>query len=355
MPTLQAQTHKKYLIVGPAWVGDMIMSQTLYKFIKEKEPTAIIDVLAPKSTVALLALMPEVRRAITLDLGHGDLNLKKRYKLGRNLRQESYDHVLVTPNSLKSALIPFFAKIPRRTGWLGEQRYFLLNDIRRLDPVKYPLMIERFAALALDKTAALPAELPKPRFFIPPEQIQSSWHKIFGDREPSKKKILALCPGAEFGPAKRWPYEYYAELAKTKLAEGWEVWLFGSPKESEAAELIQKTTDNGCVDLIGKTGLLDAIALLSMVSLVVSNDSGLMHVAAALAKPLVVIYGSSSPKFTPPLSEQVKILSLGLECSPCFKRNCPLEHLNCLKGLKPELVLKAIDELEQEQSNDFDR
>ncbi len=334
----------KFLIVGPAWVGDMIMSQTLYKYIKQLHPDAIIDVLAPQATVALLALMPEVRNAITVELGHGQFNLVTRYQLGKKLRAEKYDHAIVTPNSFKSALTPFFANIPQRTGWLGEQRYILLNDARRLDKQKYPLMIQRFAALAINKHEALPEQLPFPKFLMNAEHVSQALDVVLGQKTINKP-ILALCPGAEFGPAKRWPYEYYAAVAQQKVAEGWAVWLFGSPKEAEAATIIQQATNNACVDVIGKTTLLQAISLLSLTSAVICNDSGLMHVAAALDKPLVVVYGSSSPKFTPPLSQQVKMLSLNLDCSPCFKRECPLGHLHCLKKLMPEQVLNAIQEL----------
>lgn len=330
----------KYLIIGAAWVGDMIMSQTLFTFVKQNDPAAIIDVVAPKATVALVELMPEIRQGIVLESGHGDFNLFARYHLGKKLRAEKYDQVLVIPNSWKSALIPFFAKIPRRTGWLGEQRYMLLNDWRKLNKEKYPLMIQRLAALAITKNATLPQKLPYPKLTITSAMIDAALEKTHLSKPT--KPILALCPGAEFGPAKRWPPEYYAEVAAQKLAEGYEVWLFGSPKEAEAAEVIQQHTQQRCVNLVGKTKLLDAVALMSLATAVVTNDSGLMHIAAALDKPLVAIYGSSSPQFTPPLSDKVMVLSLGLDCSPCFQRECPLGHLNCLKKLPASMVLQAL-------------
>lgn len=336
-------TTKKILIIGPAWVGDMIMSQTLYKFIKQNNPDAVIDVIAPKATCSLLSFMPEVRKAILFEGERGKLNFWQRFRLAKQLRVEKYDQAIITPNSFKSAFIPFFAKIKQRTGWLGEQRYGLLNDYRLLDKQKYPLMIERFAALAIDAKAAVPTSLPYPKFTVNEDQVTEALKKL--NITLTNKPVLALCPGAEFGPAKRWPAEYYAEIAKQKLAEGWDIWLFGSPKESDAAKLIQIVTNNACVDLVGKTNLIEAITIMSKASAVVCNDSGLMHVAAALNKPLVVVYGSSSPKFTPPLSKDVKILSLNLDCSPCFKRECPLGHLNCLKHLMPERVLHALNDL----------
>lgn len=334
---------KQYLIVGPAWVGDMIMAQCLFKLLKQRDPTAQIDVVAPKSTHALLQRMPEVRDAILVPLGHREFGLKTRYQLGKQLREKKYDHAIVTTNSWKSALIPFFANIPKRTGWVGECRYGLLNDARRLDKTQYPLMIERFMALALNKEETLSTPYPKPNFAVNDNDIQQALQKV-GLPQP-QKPVLALCPGAAFGPAKRWPPQHFAAVAKAKIKEGWDVWIFGSPNEKVLADNIQAHCDNACVDLCGKTRLLEAIDLLSLASAVVSNDSGLMHTAAALQKPLVVLYGSSSAKFTPPLSESVKMLSLNLPCSPCFKRECPLGHFKCLNDLTPQQALEALETL----------
>lgn len=332
---------KRLLIVAPAWVGDMVMSQVLYKLLKA-EGEVEIDVVAPPHSGPLAARMPEINEFIQLPLGHGAFALKERRALGLRLKDKHYDQAIVLPNSWKSALVPWFAKIPVRTGWLGEMRWGLLNDVRLLDKARYPLMIERFAALAYPKNSPLP-QLPWPE--LKPD-LNNLTRVLASLRKPlSGKPILGLCPGAEFGPAKRWPEAYFAEVAKQKLAQGWEVWLFGSPKERPQAELIQQVTQQGCVDFVGKTALADAIDLMSATTAVISNDSGLMHIAAALGKPLVVMYGSSSPKFTPPLSHCVKVLNLELDCSPCFKRECPLGHLNCLKQMHPEMVLSALDNL----------
>lgn len=332
---------KKILVIAPAWVGDMVMSQVLFKLLK-KQGDVQIDVAAPKHSGPLADRMPEVHDFIEIPLGHGQLELGARRKLGHALRNKQYDQAIVLPNSWKSALVPYFANIPQRTGWLGEWRIGLLNDVRRLDKTAYPLMIERFAALAFPKGETLPT-LPWPSLKANTENLS----RVMGQLgiTPSGKPILGLCPGAEFGPAKRWPEAYFAEVAKQKIAQGWDVWLFGSPKEKPQAEHIQSVTHNGCVDLVGKTALADAIDLMSATSAIISNDSGLMHIAAALGKPLVVMYGSSSPRFTPPLSDTVKVLNLELECSPCFQRECPLGHLNCLKQMHPEMVLSALDSL----------
>lgn len=336
----------KILIIGPAWVGDMVMAQTLFKFIKQAEPNAIIDVLAPAWTRALLERMPEVRRALDLPIEHKKMQLKQRWQIGKQLRAEKYDQAIVLPNSWKSALIPFIAKIPKRTGWLGEMRYGLLNDIRYLNKKQLPLMVQRFIALALDKNVVVPNHFQKPALQVnEPEKAVAKFN--LHDRSP----ILALCPGAEFGPAKRWPAEYFAGVAKHKLTKGWQVWLFGSHKDQTVTAEIQNLAQHACIDLAGKTTLAEAIDLLSQANLVVSNDSGLMHIAAALKRSLVVVYGSSSPRFTPPLCDQVKILSIDLPCAPCFQRECPLGHLKCLRDLSPSLVLQAIAQLSTRQTD----
>lgn len=335
--------NPKILVIGPAWVGDMVMAQTLFILLKQQNPNAIIDVLAPAWSAPLLARMPEINQFLVLPFKHGELKLWERYKLAKQLRNNHYDLAYVLPNSFKSALIPLWAKIPRRVGWRGEMRWGLLNDIRYLDKQKLPLMIERFMALALPPLSALTKPYPKPALRI--SENERNQALIKHQLTLSEKPILALCPGAEFGPAKRWPAEYYAEVARKKIAEGWQVWIFGSPKDQQEATIIQQETNNACFDLTGKTSLAEAIDLLSLANLVITNDSGLMHIAAALERPLVVLYGSSDPRFTPPLSDNVKILNLQLSCSPCFERTCPLQHQKCLRDLHAPMVFEAIKEL----------
>ncbi len=328
----------RYLMIAPAWVGDMIMAQTLFITLKQQDPACVIDVVAPKSTAALLKFMPQVQEVITLSLRHGDFEFKARRQMGLSLRNKKYTHAIVMTNSWKSALIPWFAKVPKRTGWRGEFRYHLLNDIRVLDKAKYPLMIEQFIAFAYPENTRLPTPLPKPSLSVSTEAKLMIMGKFQLDIE---KPILALCPGAEYGPAKQWPAQYYAEVAKAKHAEGWTVWIFGSPKDKAVAEYIQLLSGNICENLAGKTNLEEAVDLIACADTVVTNDSGLMHIASALDRNVIAVYGSSSPKFTPPLSDRAKILSLNLSCSPCFKRECPLGHLNCLKQLMPDQVLRA--------------
>jgi heptosyltransferase-2 len=336
----------KILIIGPAWVGDTVMAQTLFALLKKQDPTVVIDVLAPAHSVQVLLRMPEINQCVVTPFAHGTLNLRERFKLGRSLRAKGYQQAIVLPNSFKSALIPFFARIPHRIGWRGEFRYGVLNDVRVLDKKRYPLMIQRFAALAFPKASRLPETLPWPHLQTSQDSIETALQKYEIVKNVGQP-ILALCPGAEFGPAKRWPIEYFAQVAQQKLKEGWAVWLFGSPKEKQCGVDIQALCQNQCVDLIGRTALVDTIDLLSCANAVVANDSGLMHISAALNKPLVVVYGSTDPGFTPPLSKNVEILSLKLSCSPCFQRECPLGHLNCLKQLTPDKVLASINVLNE--------
>lgn len=337
----QQNSPEKILIIGPSWVGDMVMTQTLFKSLAQDN--VIIDVLAPNWSRPLLERMPQVRKAIVMPLGHGEFNLKKRYEIGKYLRAEKYDRAIVVPNSFKSALIPFFAKIPKRIGWLRELRGMILTDGRKLDKQHYPLMIERLIALAYPKNTALQQPYPRPSFSVNQQQINEALAKY---QLTADKPITVMCPGAEFGPAKRWPEQHYAFVANELLDKGGQVWLMGSVNDQAVTSEINRLTENRCHDLAGATSLGEAIDLMSLAKQVVTNDSGLMHIAAALNRPLVAVYGSSSPEFTPPLADKVAIVREGLPCSPCFKRICPLGHLNCLKQLSPNKVINALHQLD---------
>ncbi|MGB1270961.1 MAG: lipopolysaccharide heptosyltransferase II [Endozoicomonas sp.] len=342
----------KYLIVGPSWVGDMVMAQTLFTALKTQHPDAIIDVLAPAWSLPIIERMPEVRRGIEMPLGHGKLGLGTRKQLGRSLQAEYYTHAITLPNSFKSALIPFWAKIKHRIGWRGEMRYGLLNDIRLLDKRRYPLMVERFVHLAYPKGSPLPAPLPKPALQVSEASVDKALRRYNLD---TAAPVLALCPGAEFGPSKQWPAGYFAEVARTLLEEGWQVWLFGSEKDrsitTKITDCLPNALKNRCRNLAGETSLADAVDLLSKANAVASNDSGLMHIAAALNRPLVAVYGSTSANHTPPMNDNCETLWLGLACSPCFKRECPLGHMNCMKQLDPDKVLAAISRLTEDKNS----
>lgn len=331
------------LIVGPAWVGDMVMAQTLFKLLRAQDPAVAIDVLAPAWSLPLLERMPEIRRAIAIPLGHGKLELGVRRRLGHQLRAQRYDQAILLPNSFKSALVPWFARIPVRTGWRGEFRYGLLNDLRILDKARYPLMVQRFAALALPADAAAPTVLPHPALAID-ANARAALQRQYGI--DAGRPLLALCPGAEFGPSKRWPETHYAEVARAVAGRGWQVALFGSGNDRAVADRIAALAPAAAIiNLAGATRLEEAIDLMSGATAVVSNDSGLMHIAAALQRPLVAVYGSTSPAFTPPLAEVVSIEQIEVDCGPCFQRECPLGHLKCLQQLAPARIIAALDRL----------
>ncbi|AEG00959.1 lipopolysaccharide heptosyltransferase II [Methylomonas methanica MC09] len=323
------------LVVGPSWVGDMVMAQSLFIVLKHQYPDCKIDVLAPTWSLKLLQRMPQVHSAIAMPLGHGQFDLLGRIRIGRGLRSHQYDQAFVLPNSWKSALIPFFAGIPKRTGYIGEMRWGLLNDARKLDKSRLTMTVQRFVALANQELARYPF----PKLEISSEQQQAVTAQFAVNNDT---KILALCPGAEYGPAKRWPIEHFAAVARHMHRQGWQVWLLGSDKDKPVAEQINVLSEQVCRNFAGSTNLAEAVDLMSLADVVVSNDSGLMHVAAALDKKLIALYGSSDPGFTPPLHKDAEIITLGLDCSPCFKRECPLGHTHCLTDIAPERVIAAI-------------
>lgn len=328
------------LVVGPSWVGDMVMAQSLFKTLYENEPDRPIDVLAPGWSLPLLARMPEVRAGIEMPIGHGRLGLADRWRLGRSLRGR-YRQAILLPNTWKSAIVPYVAQIPTRTGWRGEMRYGLLNDVRGLDKLRYPMTVQRFVALAIAADAALPA-IQAPRLAVRQEDVQAAADAL-GAQKSTSRRVLALCPGAEYGPAKQWPTVHFAELGRQMARQGWDIWLFGSAKDVAVCEGIAATC-KVVTNLAGRTTLEQAVDLMSMADAVVSNDSGLMHVAAALDRPLVALYGSSDPGFTPPLNKDHEIVNLGLDCSPCFKRECPLGTTACLVDMSVAQVEAALQE-----------
>jgi heptosyltransferase-2 len=336
---------KKILIIGPSWVGDMVLAHSLFQSLKAQNPDTIIDVAAPAWTLPLLARMPEISHAIALPFKHGQLALLERIRFGRSLKTSGYTQAILLVNSFKSAILPLAAGIPQRTGFLGEFRRGLLNDIRPLDKAKLPRTVDRFVALGMDNQDQVLPQIANPKLIADQNNALRVLEKN-GMNKPSQK-TLGLCPGAEYGEAKRWPAEYYAEVANKALNKGWQVWLFGSDKDIPVTTTINDLVRGRCQDWGGKTNLGEAIDLMSLCDTVISNDSGLMHVAAALDKKLIAIYGSSDPHHTPPMHPDAVVEYLGLECSPCFKRECPLGHLNCLKQISP---IKVSSHLNIEQT-----
>jgi heptosyltransferase II len=305
------------LVVAPNWIGDALMAQPLLSRLKQAG--AKIHVLAPDWVAPVLRRMPEVDEVIAVPYRHGALQFSQRWRLSRTLRRRGYDRAIVLPNSWKSALVPFLAGIPQRAGYVGEARYGLLNST--LANSKSP-MPQHYARLA----GALEGALPPPRLVVSTEEIAEA-QKRFGIAGP----YAVLCPGAEYGPAKRWPY--FRELAERMSMP---CVILGSASDREAAAGIPGK------DLAGRTTLDEAIRLIAGAAVVVSNDSGLMHVAAALGRPQVALFGSSSPQHTPPASANARVLWLRLECSPCFARECPLGHFRCMKEISVDHVLKVL-------------
>lgn len=327
---------EKILVVGPSWVGDMVMAQSLFKLLRQRSPDCLIDVLAPAWSHPILQRMPEANLAVELPLGHGQLGLKTRWQLGKSLAGQGYTQAIVLPRSWKSALVPFAAGIPQRTGFLGEQRYVLLNDRRSFNKEMLNQTVKRFAALGLPKGVQPAWEsesvMPQPQLLVD----RANQQRLMTEWGLSRSlAAVALMPGAEYGPAKQWPLDSFKELAGMLARRGYQVWVLGSAKDAPAGQHIVQGQDENVINLCGKTQLVDTVDLLAYTQHAVTNDSGLMHVAAAVGTRVHAIYGSSSPAFTPPLTANKVVHHLGLPCSPCFKRTCPLGHLQCLHGIKP--------------------
>ncbi|MCY3813742.1 MAG: lipopolysaccharide heptosyltransferase II [Gammaproteobacteria bacterium] len=321
----------KVLVVAPAWVGDMVMAHAVVPGLAELGHE--IHVLAPPSTAALASRMPDVAEVHTVFTRHGELGWGPRRRASRSLAERHFGRAIVLPNSFKSALTPLWAGIPVRTGFRGEFRFGVLNDRRRLDEARMPRLVDRYAALA----DVVPAN---PRLQADAVALRSLLTRLgLGTDRP----VVALCPGAEYGPAKRWPAERFAALAARCVEAGASVWILGTDAERQAAEEILAAAP--AVDLTGRTSLSDAVDLLSAAAVAVVNDSGLMHVAAALAVPLVALFGSSSQTFTPPLSSRARVLERQLDCRPCFARTCPLGHLDCLVGIGVDQVFDTVTDL----------
>jgi heptosyltransferase II len=332
----------RVLIVAPNWIGDTLLAQPLFARLHAARPGLALHAVAPSWTAPVLARMPEIEDVIETPLVHGRLQLGARLRLAGVLRANRYDEAIVLPNSWKSALPPFLAGIPRRVGFVGEARYGLLNVRYRLDEAAVPLMAERYALLAAAPGEPPPRPLAPPRLEVDEANLAIAIARFGLDRS---RPVAAFCPGAEFGPAKRWPARHFAALARALAARGRRVWLIGSPGDRAIGDEIAKLANGAAINLCGRTDLAAAIDLLSIAEVVVSNDSGLMHVAAALGRPLVALYGSSSPAHTPPLAP-ARLVNLGIECSPCFQRECPLGHFKCMNDLEPERVLAEIREVD---------
>ncbi|MCT7295820.1 lipopolysaccharide heptosyltransferase II [Ralstonia sp. CHL-2022] len=339
---------RKILVVAPNWIGDALMAQPLFAQLKARHPRAQIHAIAPKWVAPVLARMPEIARVLPTELAHGKLQLGSRTMFAQQLKGETFDAAYVLPNSFKSALIPWLAGIPLRIGYKGESRLGVLN-VRYPNPPKdaRPPMVQHYAALAFKPHAKLPDTLPDPKLDVDVQRVAATSAK-FGI--PGNARLIAFCPGAEYGPAKRWPAEHFAELAQM-LRRSFpyaQIVALGSGKDREMASAIVERAPF-VRNLCGETSLDEAIELLARAEAAICNDSGLMHVTAALGRPQVAVFGSSDPRHTPPLSPAASIMWLHLECSPCFARECPLGHLRCLRDIGPEMVFHELRRLLQPQ------
>lgn len=336
----------KTLIIGPSWVGDMMMSQSLYRTLKQLDPNNKIDVMAPTWSQALLNKMPEVNQVLEMPIGHGEFAFAERRQIGKSLRSSHYDQAIVLPNSFKSALIPFYANIPKRTGWKGELRYGLLNDIRNLNKSAFPLMVERYVALAYPKNQIhsakdLPQPLLWPKLNIEQSEVDEA---LVTFALPQDEPLIGFCPGAEFGPAKRWPDYHYSTLADMLIKQNARIIILGSAKDREVGDQIiaKMVYGDKCINLAGKTQLEQAVSLIAACKAIVTNDTGLMHVAAALDKPLVALYGPSSPEFTPPLSNKAEVIRLITGYHRVRKGDAEQGYHQSLIDIKPSNVFETL-------------
>jgi heptosyltransferase-2 len=335
----------RILVIAPNWIGDAVMSQPLLAAIKASYPHAVIDVLATPWVAPVFRACTEVTELIEADLRHGQLQWSMRRALAAQIKKRNYASCYVLPNSLKSALIPWLANIPVRIGYQGELRRFLLTKTKANSPKTQRIpMVKHYANLCTPSNNSDAAiRLPK---LSPTASALEAVRTRLQAAGIHADALVVLCPGAEYGPSKRWPAAHFAGLAQSilKAKPTASVVLLGSPSDRTIGDAIvsgvapQERIFNCC----GATSLDEAIAIISLCSKVVSNDSGLMHIAAALRVPQVAVFGSSDPNHTPPNSAKATVISLHLACSPCHQRECPLGHLNCLNQISPERVFAAL-------------
>jgi heptosyltransferase-2 len=324
------------LLVPYMWIGDFVRCHTVVRLLRERFPDRPIDMLTTTMDAPLLDYMPGVRKGIVCDLPRKRLALAQHRALATRLRQEAYGHALVMPRTWKSALAPFLAGIPQRTGFAGEARFGLLNDVRWGERA-LPRMIDRCAALALPTGAALPTDYPLPQLEVPEAEV-AAWRARLG--LDAGGRVAAFAPGA-VGPSKRWPASYYAEAAKRLVGEGFAVWVLGGPGETALAAEIAAGSDR-VRDLTG-ADLRNAILALASADVAVSNDSGLLHVAAALGTPSIGIFGPTSPWHWAPLNPLAAVIETetSVTCRPCHKPTCRFGHHRCMREIPPDRVVAA--------------
>ncbi len=338
----------KILVVAPSWLGDLIMSHSLYQLLKAADPHHDITLYAPRYQQPIIARIPEVAHFIENPFAHGTLALKRRFNEGRRLKQEHFDLAIVLPNSFKSALPPFFAGIALRRGFKGESRFVLLNEIYR-HKENFPRMVERYAALAFSPATIHSASdlppIPQPKLqALPPEPALLAKLQLSLERP-----LLALGCGANYGPAKLWPVEYFANISQRWIEHGGAILALGTPKDVPTVHAIAAQIPPKLLpyfyDIAGKTSLTEALDLAACASAAVCNDSGMMHLIAALNVPQCAIFGSTSTSYTPPLSDKAICLESDAPCHPCFARTCRYQTYRCLKDLRPEQVWTCLQRI----------
>jgi heptosyltransferase-2 len=337
--TGKSNERARTLVISPNWIGDAVMAQPLLRLLKQAHPERAIDVLAPPQVVPVWRRIQEADDILVTPFRHRALQLGERWRYARLLKERGYSDAYVLPNTLKYALIPWLARIPRRVGYKGEMRYGMVNVMHH-DEKPPRSMVPFYAALAREPELPLPGKLARPFLVVGGEETEQVGKRLDVDLA---RPIVAFAPGAEFGIAKRWPPAHYGALAARVVdaVPGVQVVLLGSPNDRETCAQVQQhagAAGSAVLNLAGKTSLDDAIALLAQASAVVSNDSGLLHIASALNRPVVALYGSTDPDYAPPLSEVARTVSLRLECSPCRKRECPLGHHDCMNKMSVERV-----------------
>ena len=341
------------LIIAPNWIGDAVMTQPLLASLKAQYPKSQIDVLASTWVAPIYRACSEVNEVIEAKLEHKQLQWNLRKQLAKELAEKKYQACFVLPNSFKSALIPWIAHIPFRVGYRGELRFGLINvALDNPSKVNRPPMVEHYLALGKalqEKKDFSAAVIAAPILSVSAGAKQSMLTKLQSSYIDSAN-MYVMCPGAEYGPSKRWPTSHFAALAQKLIAENpsAQIILLGSKSDHALAQdiYIQAKKNNHIHNWCGSTSLDEAIALIAKSKAVISNDSGLMHIAAALKTPQVAIFGSSDPSHTPPLSDKAKVIWLQLPCSPCHKRECPLGHLKCLNDVLPEQVFATLNTLQ---------
>ena len=316
------------LLVAPQWIGDAVMAQPLAARLAAGG--ARVVALALPSVAPVLRAMPGVAEVVEVALAHGRLDWRLRRRVAASLRARRLRAAYVLGNNVKSRLIPWLARIPLRIGYRGEAAGWLLTRAVPEPPPRSDMRARYLALAAADSAPGAP-ELVADAATVA-ETLQ---------RFELAAGAIALCPGAEYGGAKRWPLEHFAAFARLAQRDGLSVLVLGAPRDRDAGDAIVAAAP-GVRNLCGATDMAQAIALLASTRGVLSNDSGLMHVAAALGRPTLGLYGSTDPRHTPPSARRSATIWLQLDCSPCFARECPLGTLACLKGIAPERAWTAL-------------